>query len=88
MQEFLARSFCPYRPRCGLSWDPEGGSFAFLLENEEPIPVSEFGLSKEELESAYDDWNEEIISLMLERFFLVGIGDLIVRFRYGPPDLV
>ena len=44
--------------------------------------------AQEELESVFDDWNEEIISVTLERFFLVGIGELIVRFRYGPPDLV
>ena len=86
--DLLVDSQSPYRRRCGLGWDPESCPIKLLSGGERPVHFSEFGLSEEELESVLDDWEEKLISLTLERFIALGVGELVVQFRYGPPDLV
>ena len=52
-----------------------------------PVEINEL-LGEEAAAEFLDSWDQDLTEILIQRLFIAEVAARVIRFRYGPPDLI
>ena len=52
-----------------------------------PVEITEL-LEEEAAAELLDSWDQDLTEILVRGLFIAEVADRVIRFRYGPPDLI